>query len=114
MNIIFQNLSHSENDLITSTNNNSCRSQTHGDTTESIANQPGHLISEEIELSGRYQRGETSIRIDYVSNESTDSHGIGKEELMQIESINKKLDYFERKFERIERAIVHLTEYLTK
>ena len=58
--------------------------------------------------------GESSVSNEDISNGAVNSPKVEIEELMTVDSIQKKLDYFETKFERIERAIFHITEYLTK
>ena len=117
MNRIPPNLPHSENDRIISTNNNLRQSEIHSNATESKVSQlmtPVQLTSEEIESHGNGEIIETSIQIEDISHERADIQKIGNEEVFPFESIKKKFDGFERRFERLERAIFHLTEYLTK
>ena len=117
MNRVHPDHSHIEKDEIVSTNTNLCQSQILTDTAESNVDQytkSVHLILEDGESFNKNGRSKNSIRNEDMSNETSDSPMIGNEELSSVKSINKKLDCFEKRFDRIERAIFLLTEYITK
>ena len=111
------NLQPSERDLVISTNTNISHSQIHTGATQSNVykdTKSVHLISDIRESLDKVAGDETSIRNEDISNETLDRTKIRNEELIHVDIVQKKLDCLDSRFERIERAIFHITEYLTK